>query len=78
MSLDSSPFKSLEMFLRWVIISITAVTTENILKSTEGVSKKRKRKTGKARPALMEPSDTYPVARNIRRKTPIHDRVSRG
>jgi hypothetical protein len=61
-----------------VIKSAKATIIENILNRVDGVSKNRKRKTGKATPALIDESETYPVRRKTHKNTPKHMVVSKG
>jgi hypothetical protein len=64
------------MFFLWVNIRATDTTMENTLNKTEGVSKKRNKKIGKAIPALIDESETYPEISKTKRKTPKHEIVS--
>ena len=66
------------MFFLWVTIMAAATKTENILKIVDGVSKNRKRNTGKAMPVVIEEMETIPVISSTARKTPRQHRVRRG
>lgn len=55
-----------------------ATRSENILNIRDGVSKKINRNSGKAVPALIDETDTYPVIKRIKTKTPAQERVSTG
>jgi hypothetical protein len=66
------------MFFLWVNTRDILIIIENILNNTDGVLKKRKRKTGKAIPAIIEETDTIPVINNTTRKTPMQQIVSKG
>jgi hypothetical protein len=66
------------MFFLWVTTRDILIIIENILNNSDGVLKKRKSKTGKAIPAIIEETDTIPVSNSTTRKTPMQQRVSKG